>query len=533
MAAMMAAVLLWFATISNRPLYEPDEGRYAQVPKEMVDSGDWITPRLNGIKFFDKPPLQYWATASAYTVFGPSEWTARAWSAMVGLFGVGMAWWAGKALYGRREGMAAAWVLGGAPLWILGSNLTTTDIGVASLLGSAVLVFAVARQTGNARLYPGIWLLLGLAFLAKGLIAVVLPAVTLLLYVVTTRQWRLLADSRFWRWSPLAMLVALPWLIAVSQRNPEFLHYFFVQEHFARFSSTVHARNKPWWFFIAVVSAGMIPWLGVMWRAAIFRRQIEVEGRFDTTVFLSIWALVVLAFFSVSHSKLPLYILPMLPPLAVLLGGRVLNASRRVLCAGFVAMALLGAGIALCLWRPEWSQSLLRKEVSDLSALQAWGFVSACALMAGGVMACRAVLVGRKSLAVAIAAVASLSGIQAGLLASRAFESLSVKEIGLKARTLRTADTELFNVGQIDRGLAFYSTMQPIVVQARGELDLGFTVEPERWVVDDAAFLRRWATPGHKLAVMRSSTYATLKAGMSPGTAEVFRRGANVLVERR
>lgn len=119
------------------------------------------------------------------------------------------------------------------------------------------------------------------------------------------------------------------------------------------------------------------------------------------------------------------------------------------------------------------------------------------------------------------------------MLASRAFESLSVKEIGLKARTLRTADTELFNVGQIDRGLAFYSTMQPIVVQARGELDLGFTVEPERWVVDDAAFLRRWATPGHKLAVMRSSTYATLKAGMSPGTAEVFRRGANVLVERR
>ncbi len=144
-------VVLWMSTLSVRPLYEPDEGRYAEVPREMFVSGDWVTPRLNGIKFFDKPPLQYWATASAYTLFGPSEWTARIWSALVGLLGALAAWWAARSLYDTRIGLASALVLIGAPLWILGSNLTTTDIGVGALLGSAALVFAVAYQNRETR----------------------------------------------------------------------------------------------------------------------------------------------------------------------------------------------------------------------------------------------------------------------------------------------------------------------------------------------------------------------------------------------
>ena len=95
---MTLAMVLWMSTLAIRPLYEPDEGRYAEVPREMFVSGDWVTPRLNGVKFFDKPPLQYWATASAYTLFGPSEWTARIWSALVGLLGALAAWWAARSL---------------------------------------------------------------------------------------------------------------------------------------------------------------------------------------------------------------------------------------------------------------------------------------------------------------------------------------------------------------------------------------------------------------------------------------------------
>ena len=217
-------VVLWMSTLSVRPLYEPDEGRYAEVPREMFVSGDWVTPRLNGIKFFDKPPLQYWATASAYTLFGPSEWTARIWSALVGLLGALAAWWAARSLYDTRIGLASALVLIGAPLWILGSNLTTTAIGVGALLGSAALDFAVAYQNREPRLYPLIWLLVGLAFLAKGLIALVLPAITLALYVAITRQRSAFFSGKFWRWSPLAVAITAPWLSLIHISEPTRLH---------------------------------------------------------------------------------------------------------------------------------------------------------------------------------------------------------------------------------------------------------------------------------------------------------------------
>lgn len=110
---IVIAILLWFATLSIRPLYEPDEGRYAEVAREMFVSGDWATPRLNGVKFFDKPPLQYWATAAAFAVFGVSEWSARLWSSLIGASAILVAGWSATALFGRRVGLTSTLVLAG------------------------------------------------------------------------------------------------------------------------------------------------------------------------------------------------------------------------------------------------------------------------------------------------------------------------------------------------------------------------------------------------------------------------------------
>ncbi|GMG94525.1 4-amino-4-deoxy-L-arabinose transferase [Cupriavidus sp. TKC] len=506
-------MVLWMSTLAIRPLYEPDEGRYAEVPREMFVSGDWVTPRLNGVKFFDKPPLQYWATAGAYTLFGPSEWTARIWSALVGLLGVLVAWWAAQKLYDKHVGLASASVLIGAPLWILGSNLTTTDIGVGSLLGSAALVFAVAYQRRDYRLYPIIWLLVGLAFLAKGLIALVLPAITLALYVAITRQRSAFFSGKFWRWSPLAVAITAPWFIVVSLRNPEFLNYFFIHEHFARFSSAIHERDKPVWFFLAVAAAGVLPFIGLIPRAFSFwSRSARATQHFDSRLFLSLWVVVVLTFFSISRSKLPLYILPAFPPMAVLLAHRAMSGVRPTLAASFLAMPVLAVTIGFLLWHPTLSNALLKRDVSDPATLQTWGSITVGILAIGGFLAFGIALRGRRLCAVAVASLATLAGLQAGLMASRAFGSLSIKPLGLEAKAASRVDTELFDVGQIDRGLAFYTERLPTIVGARSELDLGFSVEPGKWIANEEAFAQRWKTPGHKLAVMRHETFVVIIA---------------------
>ncbi|AVA35812.1 glycosyltransferase family 39 protein [Cupriavidus metallidurans] len=531
---IVVTILLWTATLSIRPLYEPDEGRYAEVAREMYISGDWTTPRLNGIKFFDKPPLQYWATAAAFALFGVSEWSARLWSSLIGVSAILFAGWSATVLFGRRVGLASALVLAGSPLWILGSNLTTTDIGVGALLGSAVLVYAVAVRNSDRRLYPIVWGLAGLAFLAKGLIAIVLPAATMVVYAALTRQFDLFRRCAFWVWGLFACVLALPWIVAVSVRNPEFLNYFFVHEHLARFTSSVHARNKPAWFFAAVLVAGMLPWAGVI-PATVWQRcrPARRSGTFDPRLFLLVWTLIVLVFFSVSRSKLPLYLLPAFPPLAVLVGDAILRVRTRWVVVGCSLMVILGILIAGLQWIPELSDKVLKRGISDLGHFSFWSTLTIGALVVGGLGACALALSGRRGIAVAVAALASIGSLQLGLVASMAFESLSIKPIGLTVKASRRADTALFNVGQIDRGLAFYSEMLPQVVVARDELDLGFSVDPQRWIDSYATFLLRWRERGHKLAVMREATFAQLSPDLGPESLVVARRGTTVLVEKR
>lgn len=531
LTALLAAVALWTATLGLRPLYEPDEGRYAEVAREMYVSGDWTTPRLNGVKFLDKPPLQYWATAGTFRLFGINEWAARIWSSVIGLFGIAMACWGAAVLFGRRAGVIAALVLAGSPLWILGSNLTTTDIGVGALLGSAVIAFAVAFQQRADILFPAVWALIGLAFLAKGLIAVALPAMTLALYVAMTRQHALFRSWRFWRWGLLALLIGAPWIVSVSLRNPEFLNYFFVHEHFSRFVSDVHSRNKPAWFFLAVGAVGMLPWAGLIPRAVSLRGK--TPGKFDARLFLSLWVIVVLGFFSIAKSKLPLYILPAFPPLAILLAARITELRSRATAFAVMAMPLAGGALALLLWQPGLLEALSRHQVTEPRTLHWWGTIMAVLFILGGCAASEVARRGYIVRAVAAAALASLLAVQAGLTASLAFGALTVRTIGLKVKELRHDDTTLFDVGQLNRGLAFYAQTIPVVVVARDELHLGYTVEPNRWLASYDAFAQEWASSGHKLAVMRADLFERLRKRLGDTTVIVARSGANILVERQ
>lgn len=257
---------VWFSNLEYRKLVRPDEGRYAEIGREMALSGNWVTPRLNDLKYFEKPPLQYWATAAAFRLFGEHHWTARWWPATTTFACVLLMFWAARRLYGDEEiALSAAVALGGCSGFIIDSHINTLDAGLAAFLTVALLGFLLAQRPGatlteNRNGMLAVWAAMALAVLSKGLIGAVLPGAVLAIYVLIERDWRLLARLHLGKGLALFLLIAVPWFVAVSLANDEFARFFFVHEHFARFLTKVHHREGAWWYFIPILLLGAMPW---------------------------------------------------------------------------------------------------------------------------------------------------------------------------------------------------------------------------------------------------------------------------------
>ena len=298
LALIVIFALAWFGTLEQRRLINPDEGRYSEIPREMVASGDWLTPRLNGIKYFEKPALQYWATATAYTVFGEHHWTARLWPALTGFLGVLATAFATARLFGPQAGLIAGAVLAGSVLWNVIGHVNTLDMGVSFFLAAAVFALCLAQRDNatpieSRRWQDGAWVLLALAVLSKGLIGLVLPAATVVAYALWQRDWSFILRIRPFRGLLILLAITAPWFIAVSLANPEFAHFFFIHEHFERFLPKTHGRYQPPWYFIPILLAGMLPWLGGLIQGLVAGARREPGRRFQPRRFLFIWAVLV------------------------------------------------------------------------------------------------------------------------------------------------------------------------------------------------------------------------------------------------
>jgi len=356
--ALLAALFLlaWLCPSATRTLVRPDEGRYAEIAREMALSSDFVTPRLNGLKYFEKPPLQYWATALAFKAFGQHEFTARLWSAATGLLGMLLVWLAVRATAGRELAWVATATLGAMCYYFLIAHINTTDMGLTAFMTLTLVGlmrgFGVAGQsrTATRAWMIAAWVGAALGFLSKGLIAIVLPGAIFVIYLLITRQWRLLTKLE-WLWGPVAFLaIALPWPLLVQSRNPEWAHFFFIYEHFSRFSNSEHNRLGSILYFVPVLLVGLAPWtpmlLGLLKRDG---RQAVRDAYASTTInvplLLSTWCVFQFVFFSVSQSKLPSYLLPITPAVAMLLAPLLLAASSRA----FKLLLLFIAGIPLSL----------------------------------------------------------------------------------------------------------------------------------------------------------------------------------------
>ena len=505
---VIVAAIIWFTQLGYRDLIEPDEGRYAEIPREMVATGDWVTPRLNGFKYFEKPVLQYWATATAYTLFGDNNTTARLWPALTGFLGALWAGFLALRLYGRSAGFYAFLVTLSGLLYIVDGHYLVLDMSLAVFLvaGIGCLVLAQRSRDDPAILRNWMlagWIALALATLSKGLIGVVLPAATVVVYSLWARDWVLWRNLHIVKGVAVFLLVTAPWFIAVSLANPEFPQFFFIHEHLERYTSTVHQREGGYWYFVPVFLLGIFPWVAVTLRSLIrpgFISHPPGEPAFDAERFLWSFALVVFVFFSIGQSKLPSYILPMMPVVAVMAG-------RRLAVEGYHRIdAWLLAIMAVALLLTGWQITSLQSDsiTADMYRdYRPWIFAGAglyalAAVLANGIRRLHAGHIAAIGLLALLAAQVVLLGFQS-LAASRSSQEL--------ARVIRANvpyGTEIFALASYPQSLAFYMKQTLTLVIVTDEMKMGIQQEPDRWISSEQEFVARWAVADQAVAVFRA-----------------------------
>jgi 4-amino-4-deoxy-L-arabinose transferase-like glycosyltransferase len=317
--------VMFFYALGGIGLIGPDEPRYAAIARAMLTSGDYITPRLFGTPWFEKPPLMYWVAAAGYKILGLNEAGARFPSALGATICVFFVYWCGRKLWDRATGFLAALILATSIGSFAFARAASMDMPLTACLTMALAFFLAAfnEQTDKRRIYfYSFYAALGLGVLAKGPVALLLPAISLGGFLLLRGRWE-------WKtWYPkglwITAAVAAPWYILCTAINGwSFIKVFFINQNLERFTSTIHGHDRPLYFFLPVLLLLTFPWTFILISAV--RRTF---GKNDHVLLW--WAVVPFVFFSFSGSKLPGYILPMVPPIALLLGKELLQPTSRV-----------------------------------------------------------------------------------------------------------------------------------------------------------------------------------------------------------
>ncbi len=504
---LLAVVLIWFANLEYCKLTKPDEGRYAEIAREMVATGDWVTPRLNGLKYFEKPVLQYWATATAFVVFGEHEWTARLWTALTGLLGIIMVFFTARRLWGGDAGLLSAAVLASSLLFVAMGHMNTLDMSVAFFMAAGLCGFLLAQHDGATPRETRWWMLLAwaalaLAVLSKGLIGIVLPGAVLVLYTLIERDWVLWKRLHLVSGLLLFLAIAAPWFIVVSRANPEFAHFFFIHEHFERFLTTAHKRYEPWWYFIPVLVLGILPWLLVMGDA--LRNAWKANGaaeRFKPRRFLLIWVVFIFVFFSKSDSKLASYVLPIFPALALLIGERLTRITPRRTFWLVLPIAVLALGIALMApYAGHYAGSDFEKPYYREYGM--WITASALFWLAGSALGLYWLRRERTRAGVLAVALGGLIMAQGAVTGHEALSpTSSTWTLAQQIKPYDKPSIPFYSVGVYDYSLPFYLKRTLTLVDYRDEMEFGITQEPEKAIASIAQFEQVWRNQPEALAV--------------------------------
>ncbi len=377
----MVVVIALSIHIGGFPLLDPDEGRNAEVGREMAATNDYVMPRLDGLPYLDKPIVYFAAEAAVMEVLGPTEVAARLPAFLFTIATAAFLWWFAKRVWGRDEAAIAAIVFLATPFAVAFSRTVIFDSALSLFITTATGFFYLAvessgsagvspastsireQQAGGTPALPGrrcsslAWLAIGLGVITKGPVAIALPLLVAIPYAIWRKRFRAL-----WSWGGLALFVLAiaPWVWAISLAIPDFLHYVVVTETAQRLATKALKRTGPPWYFIPYLIGGALPWSVVLLGSP---RAIDRRDR--STIYMLLWMAIPFLFFSISQSKRPQYILPLMAPIALLVARIWRDACNGSKVAGIVLLVL---GLALVIAPPFLP---LRAEYEDAARLSA------------------------------------------------------------------------------------------------------------------------------------------------------------------
>jgi 4-amino-4-deoxy-L-arabinose transferase-like glycosyltransferase len=520
-AAVLVLLIGLFISLflGSRPLSVPDEGRYVEIPREMVVTGNWLTPRLNGIKYFEKPPLFYWFEACLIKLFGLSEWSVRIGPAVFALFGCLTVYYAGARLFGQRTGMLSAGVLATSILYFALSRLISLDMPVSVLLTAALLSFLLGTREpeGSTRrlFFLVFYAFAALATMTKGLIGIVFPGMIIFTWMLIMNEWRILRSMHLFSGPALFLLIAAPWHLLAGRANPEFFDFYFVREHFQRYLTQVHHHYKPAWFYIPILIGGMFPWSVFLIQAvrhAVPPNSWKERKNHTSEIFLLLWALLIFLFFSASSSKLIPYLLPVLPPLALLIGKYFADAWELTASWGFrigsIAYSAISMVFAVGLF-------LLHRYVPEVGTtgmtITLWTVALWLLLGSISVWTSRGKNAVNRTFVYIVAAFSLF--LIAGSAVAPSLDTKSLKPLALTLKPVLRPDDEIMNYRNYYQDLPVYLERRITLVEWRGELEFGMTVEDASgWMIGETELWKRWQGPRRVfLAAGKKDAAALLK----------------------
>ena len=525
--AGLLILLLWFGTLDFRHLLSSDEGRYAEISREMFASGDWVTIRYNALKYFEKPPFHMWVTALSYTLFGVGDWQARLSVALFGMVGLIASMFAATRWYGIRAGLLTGLVLVAAPMWSVASHFNSVDMTLSGAMACVLAFMLVAQHpaaTPAARRYWmwACWVAMGVAILSKGLVGIALPGLVLVIYTLISRDVGLWRRLHLISGIGLMLIVTVPWFWLVSVRNPEFPNFFFIHEHWQRYTSTVHSRGGPVWYFVPLLVAGFVPWLGLaprMWEVVRddgAAARVAAVRPFRPALLLAVWAVAIFVFFSLSGSKLPGYIVPIFPALGMLAAMALERIDergwRRQLNAMLVIMAvgLLASPVVATLHSNHTA-------TADYRRYAVWVAAAFVVMLTGLWLARRLLRTHGLMPSILVYTLALFTGFTTALLGHESIGgAASGASLVPAIRAVLKDDMPIYGVRTLDHTLPFYLRHTTVMVEHPDELEFGTQQEPQKWLPTLDSFIARWREGPPALAIMSADTYRELTTRQVP-----------------
>ena len=534
---LMIYSLIWFGTLNYRHLIPSDEGRYAEMAREMLVTGDWVTPRYNGYKYFEKPPLQVWATAAIFQVFGIGDWQARLWTALTGFLTILAIGFTGTRIYNARAGWLAAVVLASSPMWVISGHFNSLDMGLSAFLVAALCSLLLAQTSHNKSSCRNwmwaCWVFMALATLSKGVIGAAIPAMVFVAYSISTWDWKIWTRLRLFSGTIVFLLITAPWFILVAQRNPEFLEFFFIHEHLQRFTQDAHSRTGPIYYFVPLLLIGIIPWV-LQIPGALVQAWQERRREFSSGWLLVCWFVVIFAFFSMSRSKLPGYIIPIFPALALLIGHRLdrllgysnsLGMPWKLQTLGFALLGCIGF-----FFLTEIGKQARPDEIEAYAQYTYWVIAALIALIGFSLFA---IVQSKRNGLQSIVSFAS-GFFLCAMIAGTGHETLgrAVSGIDLVNRVKASIPEKVnfYSVRLLDHTVPFYLGRTMIMVESPDELEFGVNQEPNLWLPTLDAFISRWKEDQTAYAIMVPEQYVALQ-GLNLPMQEVDRDSRRVIVK--